>query len=98
VANGTAVRWAHPEVEALVERLGRGLVVLTPIARSEARLVERLVGTAYVALDLVALALLLLLLWLTWRLRGEASGKVWAGVLFGFVLRRAVLVRASCLK
>ena len=52
-----------------------GYLVLAPIARSEARFVERLVGAAYAALDLVALAPLLLLLRLTWRLRGGASGR-----------------------
>jgi hypothetical protein len=63
-----------------------GVVVLTPIARSEAPLVERLVGGGYAALDLVALVPLLLLLRLTWRLRGGSVWKVWAGVLFGFLL------------
>jgi hypothetical protein len=63
-----------------------GVVVLGPIARSGAPLVERLVGAAYAALDLVALVPLLLLLRLTWRLRGGSVWKVWAGVLFGFLL------------
>jgi hypothetical protein len=63
-----------------------GGVVLAPIARSDAPFVERLVGSAYAALDLVALVPLLLLLRLTWRLRGGSVWKVWAGVLFGFLL------------
>jgi hypothetical protein len=63
-----------------------GAVVLAPIARSGAPFVERLVGAAYAGLDLVALVPLLLLLRLTWRLRGGSVWKIWAGVLFGFLL------------
>jgi len=63
-----------------------GVVVLSPIVRSEAPFIERLVGAAYAGLDLVALVPLLLLLRLTWRLRGGSVWKVWAGVLFGFLL------------
>jgi hypothetical protein len=63
-----------------------GYVVLAPIVRSEAPFVERFVSAAYAALDLVALVPLLLLLRLTWRLRGGSVWKVWAGVLFGFLL------------
>jgi hypothetical protein len=63
-----------------------GYVVLAPIVRSEAPFVERFVSAAYAALDLVALVPLLLLLRLTWRLLGGSVWKVWAGVLFGFLL------------
>ncbi len=63
-----------------------GFVVLRPILGADVRLVERVVSAAYAGLDLVALVPLLLLLRLTWRLRGGSVWKVWAGVLFGLLL------------
>jgi hypothetical protein len=63
-----------------------GFVVLRPIMQSPVPLGERLVSGAYAAFDLVALAPLLLLLRLTWGLRGGSVWKVWAGILFGFLL------------
>jgi hypothetical protein len=47
---------------------------------------ERLVSGAYAGFDLVALAPLLLLLRRTWGLRGGSVWRVWAGILFGFLL------------
>lgn len=76
---GTA--WPLIAVVAVV-----GFVVLRPILRAGVPLVERVVSAAYAGLDLVALVPLLLLLRLTWRLRGGSVWKVWAGVLFGFLL------------
>lgn len=63
-----------------------GLPALVPIVRNAAPLVERLVGGAYVALDLIALVPLLLLLRLASRLWGGLLWQVWASLLFGFLL------------
>jgi len=65
---------------------GLGYLVLGPILSADAPLDARVVGAAYAGLDLVALVPLLLLLRLAWRLRGGSVWKVWAGVLFGFLL------------
>jgi hypothetical protein len=63
-----------------------GLPVLVPMVRTAAPLGERLVGGAYVVLDLVALVPLLLLLRLASRLWGGLLWQVWASLLFGFLL------------
>jgi hypothetical protein len=63
-----------------------GLPVLVPMVRNAAPLAERLVGGAYVALDLIALVPLLLLLRLASRLWGGLLWQVWASLLFGFLL------------
>jgi hypothetical protein len=63
-----------------------GCVLLAPVLRSAASPLERAVSTSSVVFDLIALVPILLLLRMTWRFRGGGVFKVWAGVLFGFVL------------
>jgi len=63
-----------------------GLPLLVPILRAPLPALERLVSGAYGVIDLVALVPLLLLLRLTWALRGGSVWQVWASLLFGFLL------------
>lgn len=63
-----------------------GLPLLVPILRAPLPALEQLVSGAYAAIDLVALVPLLLLLRLTWALRGGSVWQVWASLLFGFLL------------
>jgi hypothetical protein len=63
-----------------------GCVLLAPVLRSVAPPLERAVSASSVVFDLVVLAPVLLLLRTTWPFRGGGVFKVWAGVLFGFLL------------
>ena len=63
-----------------------GVPVLVTVARAAVPRTERLVGGAYVALDLLALVPLLVLVRLALRMRGGRVSRVWASLLLGFAL------------
>ena len=65
--------------------LAIGGLVAGPVLRAGTTWAERSISLAYVVLDLVILAPLLLLLRLTWRFRGGTIWKIWAGILAGFL-------------
>jgi hypothetical protein len=82
VGSGAGVfAWSSAVAAALV-----GTAALTPVLSSPGPPLERAITAAYVVFDLVALVPILLLLRMTWRFHGGGLFKVWAGVLFGFVL------------
>ena len=63
-----------------------GVPVLVAVTRHAVPRAERLVGGAYVALDLLALVPLLVLVRLALRMRGGRVWQVWASLLLGFAL------------
>jgi hypothetical protein len=63
-----------------------GYALIVPVLRSASPFLERVVSTSSVVFDLMALVPVLLLLRTTWPFRGGGVFKVWATVLFGFLL------------
>lgn len=60
-------------------------VTLRPVAATPGPMLDRILTTAYPALDLVLLVPLVLLLRMALRLRGSQAGEVWLLLLSGFV-------------
>jgi hypothetical protein len=84
--SGVADRVARLTAGAAAVVLVPGVPVLVAVTRAAVPRAERLVGGAYVALDLLALVPLLVLVRLALRLRGGRVWDVWASLLLGFAL------------
>lgn len=83
---GDASRHRVPTYAFAAALLAVGVLVARVLMTDDGPLDERLVGTAYPVLDLVALVPAFLLLRITYEFRGGALWRVWAAILAGFVL------------